>query len=138
MKLVSKSIFGTSAFPMIFNSTVEYLKSTRWCLVDLDKHSQFQNITSAIRTEESLLLNSLMSEIVSKKTLAVVIYMWFLMFLERINIRELDHTIVPAYTVIAFTIHFYYLKPYLYNAANWRFIFSRHSIVPLVIAALIS
>ena len=41
----------------------------------------------------------LTSGFVSKKTLAVVIYMWFLMFLERINIRELDHTIVPAYTV---------------------------------------
>jgi len=38
------------------------------------------------------------SALVSEKTLAVVIYMWFLMFLERINIRELEHTIVPAYT----------------------------------------
>ncbi len=39
MKLASKSIFVTSAFLMIFNSSVECLRSTNWCLVDIDKDS---------------------------------------------------------------------------------------------------
>jgi hypothetical protein len=54
MKLVSESIFGTSAFLIIFNSAVECLKSTNWYSVDLDKHSQFQTFYSALRTAMSL------------------------------------------------------------------------------------
>jgi hypothetical protein len=33
----------------------------------------------------------------TENTLAVVIYMWFLILLERINRRKMDHTIVAAY-----------------------------------------
>jgi hypothetical protein len=39
----------------------------------------------------------LKSGVRTEKTLAVVIYIWFLIFLEKRNVSELDHTIVPAY-----------------------------------------
>ena len=53
VKLVSKPTLGTTAFPIIFDSAVGYIRSTNWYSVDLDKHSQFQNISSAMRTIET-------------------------------------------------------------------------------------
>ena len=56
MKLISQPILRTSAMPMIIKLAVNLLKSTNWCSVDLDKYLHFQNITSALRTKLSLII----------------------------------------------------------------------------------
>jgi hypothetical protein len=38
----------------ILKLAVDLLKSTNWCIVDLDQHSQFQIVTSSLRTKKSL------------------------------------------------------------------------------------